>query len=66
MIHSVEFNDAFEMGARNLKKIQEILADEKIPITGEDTGGNYVRSVWMLGKSGKVLVGKAGEEPYEL
>jgi len=28
MIHSVEFNDAFEMGARNLKKIKEILADE--------------------------------------
>lgn len=66
MIHSAEFNDAFEMGVRNLRKIKEILANEKITITGEDTGGNYGRSVWMFVKSGKVLVRKAGEEPYEL
>jgi chemotaxis protein CheD len=66
MIKSPDYNDAFEMGVRNLAMVQNLLSEQRIRISGSDTGGNQGRSVWMFVESGKVLVRKAGFEPEEM
>ncbi|NLE08944.1 MAG: chemotaxis protein CheD [Dehalococcoidales bacterium] len=66
MIKSFEKNDPFDMGNRNFDMVRTLLTQQKLRISGSDTGGNQGRSVWMMADTGKVLVRKAGEETREI
>jgi len=54
------------IGERNIKSIREILKNEKIPLVGEDTGGNYGRSVDFFLDSGSVIVKTIGKGYKEI
>lgn len=46
----------FMIGKRNVMTAKEILAEFKIPVTGEDTGGAVGRRIMMRSDTGKVLL----------
>jgi len=45
-----------DIGKRNVEAVREILRELKIPIAGEDTGGDKGRSVEFFPASGELLV----------
>jgi chemotaxis protein CheD len=49
-------DSAFNIGARNIDVAKQTLASYKIEIIGEDTGGNYGRTIFFDLSTGKVNV----------
>ena len=45
-------NDKFNIGARNVAAVKDILRKEHIPIVAEDTGLNYGRTVFFYPETG--------------
>ena len=54
------------IGEQNIVSIKRILRQKRIPLTGENTGGNYGRSVEFYLDSGKVMVRAIGREDKEI
>lgn len=54
------------IGAQNIVSIKHLLARKRIPVTAEDTGGHYGRSIEFHLDSGKVLVRAIGKEAKEI
>ncbi|MDY6774046.1 MAG: chemotaxis protein CheD [Candidatus Nanohaloarchaea archaeon] len=48
--------DSLGIGDKNVESVKEILDDEGIDITAEDTGGERGRAVWLHCRSGEVVV----------
>lgn len=44
------------IGARNIKAVKETLQKLHIPITAEDTGSNYGRSIWFFCENGDLKI----------
>ncbi len=66
MIQALGFDDAIEMGTRNLEMVKQALAAEGLTITAADTGGHQGRSVWLHLDPCRVMVRIAGSEPREM
>ena len=45
-------NDKFNIGDRNVAKVKEMLARERIPILAEDTGADYGRTLFFYPETG--------------
>lgn len=45
-------NDKFNIGDRNVAKVKEMLAKERIPILAEDTGADYGRTLFFYPETG--------------
>ena len=45
-------NDKFNIGDRNVAKVKEMLAKERIPILAEDTGADYGRTLFFHPETG--------------
>ena len=45
-------NDKFDIGDRNVAKVKEMLAKERIPILAEDTGADYGRTLFFYPETG--------------
>ena len=54
------------IGEQNIISVKHILSYERIPLTGEDTGGHYGRNVEFHLDSGRVIVKAIGREDKEL
>ena len=54
------------IGEQNITSAKRILEQKRIPLTGENTGGNYGRSVEFDLDSGKVIVKAIGREDKEI
>lgn len=66
MLQAAGFDDALEMGTRNVETTKRVLANEGVHPSATDTGGSQGRSVWLSVDSGKVMVRTAGTELKEL
>ena len=55
-----------EIGRQNIASIKQIMEQEKVPLIGEDTGGNCGRKVEFHLDSGRVIVRGVGRERVEL
>ena len=54
------------VGAENIMSIKHILRRERIPLMGQDVGGNYGRSIEFHLDSGKVIVKAIDKEDREI
>jgi chemotaxis protein CheD len=54
------------IGDQNIISIKRILERKRIPVIGENTGGNYGRNVEFYLDSGKVMVKAIGREVKEI
>jgi len=54
------------IGEQNIISVKNILKRKRIPVIGENTGGNYGRSVEFYLDSGKVMVRAIGKEDKEI
>ena len=54
------------IGGQNIISVKHILKRRRIPVIGENTGGNYGRSVEFYLDSGKVMVRAIGREVKEI
>ena len=54
------------IGEQNIKSVKHILKQKRIPLTGENTGGNYGRSVDFYLDSGRMTVSAIGREDEEI
>jgi len=54
------------IGEQNIASVKHILEQKQIPVIGENTGGNYGRSVEFYLDSGKVMVKAIGREDKEI
>jgi len=52
--------DLMRIGQRNVAASKEKLAELKIPILAEDTGGNYGRTIELYSNDGKLLIKTIG------
>jgi len=59
-------NGSTGIGEQNIGSLKDILRRERIPLVGEDTGGNYGRNVQFHLDSGKVIVSAIGKEDREM
>ncbi len=59
-------NLQLNIGKRNVEAVKAVLAEEKIPLVAEDTGGSYGRSVELHTDSGKFVVRTVGHGIKEL
>ncbi|BDG59416.1 chemotaxis protein CheD [Caldinitratiruptor microaerophilus] len=49
-----------DIGTRNVEAVRQVLAAARIPLTAEDTGGNYGRTVQLVVATGQVRVSTVG------
>ncbi|MCG2710864.1 MAG: chemotaxis protein CheD [Candidatus Omnitrophica bacterium] len=49
-------NKVFNIGARNVEKVQEVLKELRLRLVAEDVGGNYGRSLYFYLETGEVRV----------
>ena len=49
-------DSGLKVGARNIKKVKEVLKEENIEIIGEDVGKNYGRTMKFYTEDGRVLI----------
>jgi len=54
------------IGEQNIASVKRILEQKRIPLIGENTGGNYGRNVEFYLDSGKVTVKAIGQEDKEI
>lgn len=66
MLQALVFDDASDMGTRNLEVVIRVLGSEGIRPAATDTGGNQGRSMWLSVNTGKVMVRTSGTELKEL
>lgn len=59
-------NLQLSIGKRNVEAVKAVLAEQKIPLVAEDTGGSYGRSVELHTDSGKFIVRTVGHGIKEL
>ena len=59
-------SNLLNIGERNTEKTREILADLKIPLVAEHTGGSIGRTLILDNYSGKVFVRVIGNKPKEI
>lgn len=62
------FSDDFSPGIeeQNINSVKYILKRKRIPVIGENTGGDYGRSVEFYLDSGRVMVRAIGREDEEI
>jgi chemotaxis protein CheD len=53
-------NESMKIGLRNAEATRAVLADFKIPILAEDTGGNYGRTIELYSEDGRLMVRTIG------
>ena len=53
-------NESMKIGQRNTEATKTALADYKIPIVAEDTGGNYGRTIELSSEDGSLKVKTIG------
>ncbi|MCR4434474.1 MAG: chemotaxis protein CheD [Clostridiales bacterium] len=53
-------SDVIRIGARNVLATKDVLAELKIPLLSEDTGGNYGRTVELYSDDGRFLIKTIG------
>lgn len=53
---SIGNSDMMRIGPRNVETCKQLLAQFNIPVIGEDTGGNYGRTIELIGESGILVV----------
>ena len=53
-------SDMLRVGMRNVIAAKEKLAELRIPITSEDTGGNYGRTIELYSDNGRLLIKTIG------
>ena len=63
-LYSDDFSQG--IGEQNINSVKRILKHERIPVIGENAGGNYGRSVEFYLDSGKVMVKSIGQEVKEI
>ena len=63
-LSSDDFNPG--IGEQNITSVKRILEQKRIPVIGENTGGNYGRNVEFHLDSGKVMVKAIGREDKEI
>jgi len=56
MFSSIPLDSPFNVGGKNIDKAREILASYGIKVVGEDTGGNYGRTIFFDLDTGKVRI----------
>ena len=49
-------NKSFNIGARNVEKVKEVLKSLKLRLVAEDVGGSYGRSIYFYLETGEVRV----------
>lgn len=54
------------IGPRNVEMCHAMLKKWNIPVKGEDTGGNYGRTIELMGGSGILIIRSANREAKEL
>ncbi|MCS7234220.1 MAG: chemotaxis protein CheD [Synergistetes bacterium] len=59
-------NLQLSIGKRNVEAVKAVLAQEKIPLVSEDTGGGYGRSVELHTDTGKFIIRTVGHGIKEL
>lgn len=59
-------NDMMKIGQRNVIATKEVLKALKIPIIGEDTGGNYGRTIEFHTKTGILHIKTIGHGIHEI
>ncbi|HZJ77027.1 MAG TPA: chemotaxis protein CheD [Oscillospiraceae bacterium] len=59
-------NDMMKIGKRNVLATKEVLSFLRIPITSEDTGGNYGRTIEFHTTSGKLIIKTIGHGVHEI
>lgn len=52
------------IGDRNVVVLKEVLAAERIPLAGEDTGGDFARTVFLAAQDGTVKVRTVARGEY--
>jgi chemotaxis protein CheD len=53
-------NESMKIGYRNAEATKSILKSMNIPILGEDTGGNYGRTIEISSEDGRLMVKTIG------
>jgi chemotaxis protein CheD len=53
-------NDAMKIGLRNSEATHAILAELRIPIVSEDTGGNFGRTIELSSEDGRLMIKTIG------
>lgn len=66
MLNVAGVGSKLDIGARNLEAVRVTLKKEGIPLTAEDTGGNYGRTVQLFVETGRLLVSTVGRGEREL
>ena len=56
MFGFVKTNKVFNIGARNVEKVKEVLKELKLRLIAEDVGGSYGRSLYFYLETGDVKV----------
>lgn len=59
-------SDIMKIGTRNVQATKKLLAQYKIPLKAEDTGGNYGRTIEIYPDTGRLLVKAIGKGVREL
>lgn len=59
MFESAIPDPSLAIGTRNIEAVKKVLAEEKIPVVAEDTGGNYGRTPEFHTNSGKLIIRSA-------
>ena len=62
----LDLGSSLDIGARNIEAVRSLLRARRIPIAGEDVGGNISRSVELEVGTGTVRVIAANRESWEI
>ena len=62
MFQSLMVPGSLNMGERNVRAAREALRQAKIPLVGEDVGGDYGRSVRFQVGAGRTVISSVGRE----
>lgn len=59
-------NDLLRVGARNVEAVKEQLVRMQIPLTAEDTGNSYGRTIEFYPETEELLIKAVGKTPYKI
>ncbi len=59
-------SESMRIGPRNVESCKALLQEYNIPLAAEDTGGNYGRTIELLGDTGVLLIRSVNQEIKEL
>ncbi len=62
----IKDEDQFSIGDRNINAIKKILWKENLPVTAEDIGKNFSRTVSVVIKTGKLIISSAEGETWSI